>query len=103
MALSVSGRGGRREGPRQADIPNLDIVVRPLVEKLDGADLSCDFFGKDLIPAGVLDLDFAIVRHDCVRRSRLLLEESSCWFRMHGNTARLASAVWAPRLYRAEG
>ena len=50
-------------GLRQTDVPNLDILVRPLVEELDGPDLLSDILGKDGVPAGVLDLDFAAVGH----------------------------------------
>lgn len=48
---------------RQADISDFDILVRPLIEELDGADLLRHFLGQDLVPAGILDLDFAVVRH----------------------------------------
>jgi len=50
---------------RQADVSDFDILVGPLVEELDGADLLRDFLGKNLVPAGVLDLDFAVVGHGC--------------------------------------
>lgn len=61
----------RGEGDsRQADVSDFDILVGPLVEELDGADFLGDFLGEDLVPAGVLDLDFAVVGHGCGDRYR---------------------------------
>ena len=49
---------------RQGDIPDLDILVAPLVEELGGANLLGDILGQDRVALGRLDLDFA-VRHFC--------------------------------------
>jgi hypothetical protein len=56
--------------PRQRDIPNLDILVTPLVEQLDRSDLIGDFLGENAVGAiGRFDLDFAVVRHGgCCKR-----------------------------------
>jgi len=48
----------------ERDVPDLNILVTPLVEQLDAANLVGDFLGKDSIARGALDFDFA-VRHDC--------------------------------------
>jgi hypothetical protein len=47
---------------RQGDIPDLDILVAPLVEELGGANLLGDILGQHRVALGRLDLDFA-VRH----------------------------------------
>ena len=54
---------------RERDIPNLDILVAPLVEQLDAANLISDVLEKNSIAARALDFDFA-VRHvcDCAER-----------------------------------
>ena len=44
---------------RQRDIPNLDILVAPLVEQLDAANLARDILWQDLVGLLALDLDFA--------------------------------------------
>ncbi len=49
---------------REGDVPDLDIIVAPLVEQLDAADLVGDLLREDGIAGWALDLDFA-VRHDC--------------------------------------
>lgn len=49
---------------RQGDIPNLDILVAPLVEELDAANLLGNVLGEDGVTLRRLDLDFAGgVRH----------------------------------------
>lgn len=50
---------------RQRDIPDLDILVAPLVEQLDAANLVGDVLWQNWVALGALDLDFAVVRHDC--------------------------------------
>lgn len=50
---------------RQGDISNFDVLVRPFVEELDGADFVGDFPRQHLVAAGVLNLDLAIVGHCC--------------------------------------
>jgi len=64
-ALCLSERQ-RRGVLRQRDIPDLDILVCPLVEELDAANLGGDILGEDLV-AGRLDLnlDIAGFRHNC--------------------------------------
>lgn len=46
---------------RQGDVPDLNILVTPLVEELDGALLGERLLGQDL--EGSRDLDFPVVRH----------------------------------------
>ena len=48
---------------RQRDISNLDILVGPLVEQLDAANLLGDILGQDGVALGLLDFDFSGVRH----------------------------------------
>lgn len=49
---------------RQGDVPDLNILVTPAVEQLDGSHLRSDVLGQDLeSPGGVFDLDFPVVRH----------------------------------------
>lgn len=50
---------------RQTDVPDLNILVRPLVEKLDAANLAGDLLWQDLVARDGLDLDISVVRHDC--------------------------------------
>lgn len=57
---------------RQGDISDFDILVRPFVEELDRADFVGDFLGQHLVAARVLDLDLAIVGHDCGRKRTIL-------------------------------
>ena len=45
---------------RQGDIPDLDILVAPLVEQLGGANLLGDILGQHRVALGRLDLDFAV-------------------------------------------
>ncbi len=59
------GNGVGERSSRQADVTDFDVLVRPLVEELDGADFLGHFLGEHLVPAGVLDLDFAVVGHGC--------------------------------------
>jgi len=47
----------------QRDIPNLNILVAPLVEQLDAANLVGDLFGENSIVAGALNLDLFVVGH----------------------------------------
>jgi hypothetical protein len=49
---------------RKRDVPDLNVLVAPLVEQLDAANLLGDLLGKDGVAGGALDLNFA-VRHDC--------------------------------------
>ena len=49
---------------REGDVTDLDILVAPLVEQLDAANLLGNILGKDGVARGALDLNFA-VRHDC--------------------------------------
>lgn len=49
---------------RERDVPDLNVLVAPLVEQLDAANLLGDVLGKDGVAGLALDLDFA-VRHDC--------------------------------------
>jgi hypothetical protein len=56
----LEGKGAIREG----DVPDLNILVAPLVEQLDAANLVGHLLGEDGITGGALDFDFA-VRHDC--------------------------------------
>lgn len=48
---------------RQGDVADLDILVGPLVEQLDAANLLDDVLGQDLVAGGGLDLDLSVVRH----------------------------------------
>lgn len=49
---------------RQGDITDLDILVGPLVEQLDAANLGDDVLGQDLVTRrGGIDLDLSVVRH----------------------------------------
>lgn len=49
---------------RQRDIPNLNILVGPLVEQLDAANFVGYILGQDLVAAvGRFDFDFSVVRH----------------------------------------
>lgn len=51
-----------RENIRQGDVANLNILVCPLVEQLDGADLLGDILWENSKGDGGVDLDFAF-RH----------------------------------------
>ena len=53
----------RRRALRQGDITDLDILVGPLVEQLDAANLGRDVLGQDLVAGDGLDLDLSVVRH----------------------------------------
>ena len=54
----------RKLDARQRDIPNFNILITPLVEQLDRANLIGDFLGENAERAvGDVDLDFAVVRH----------------------------------------
>ena len=58
--------GGRRViggAVRQRDIPNFNILIAPLVEQLDAANLFGNLLGEHLVAGGALDFDFAF-RHD---------------------------------------
>lgn len=48
---------------RQGDVADLDILVGPLVEQLDAANLLDDILGQDLVARDGLDLDLSVVRH----------------------------------------
>lgn len=48
---------------RQGDVADLDILVGPLVEQLDAANLLDDVLGQDLVARDGLDLDLSVVRH----------------------------------------
>lgn len=49
---------------RERDVPDLNILVAPLVEQLDAANLLGHILGEDGVAGGALDLNFA-VGHDC--------------------------------------
>lgn len=49
---SLETRKIKRGDEREGNIPNLDVLVAPLVEELDAADLACDLFGEDLVARG---------------------------------------------------
>ena len=53
-----------RERIRERNVPDLNVLVAPLVEQLDAANLVGDVLGQDGVAGRALDLDFA-VRHDC--------------------------------------
>lgn len=54
----------REESIRQRDVADLNILVAPLVEELDGANLVGDVLWEDGIAAWALDLDFlGVLRH----------------------------------------
>ena len=55
--------GNTKGNSRQRNVPNLNILVAPLIEQFHSADLIGDVLGKDLVPVGRLDLDFPVVRH----------------------------------------
>lgn len=48
---------------RQGDVADLNILVGPLVEQLDAANLLDDVLGQDLVARDGLDLDLSVVRH----------------------------------------
>lgn len=48
---------------RQGDVADLNILVGPLVEELDAANLLDDVLGQDLVARDGLDLDLSVVRH----------------------------------------
>lgn len=48
---------------RKRDVPDLDVLVAPLVEQLDAANLAGDILGEDWVTLRALDLDFSGVRH----------------------------------------
>ena len=53
----------RMESLRQRDVADLDVLIAPLVEQLDAANLVGDLLGKNLVARGLnLDFDFC-VRH----------------------------------------
>lgn len=49
---------------RERDVPNLDVLVAPLVEELGRANLVGDILWQDWVGLDGLDFDLA-VRHDC--------------------------------------
>lgn len=65
IVSAVSGRNveAQRASLRQGDVADLDILVGPLVEQLDAANLADDVLGQDLVARGGLDLDLSVVRH----------------------------------------
>ena len=78
---------------RQTDIPDLNILVAPLVEQLDAADLVCHLLGQDLVArGGVLHLDLAGVRHGCCFHSLAVVLLIQC---RSGGTAAQALAFVA--------
>lgn len=49
---------------RQGDVPDLNVLVAPLVEQLDAAHLGESILGQHVVNRSrVLDLDFPVVRH----------------------------------------
>jgi hypothetical protein len=61
MSLSTT----REEIIRQGDIANFNVLVAPLVEELDGANLVGDVLWENGIAAWALDLDFLRVFGHC--------------------------------------
>lgn len=62
---------------RQGDITDLDILIGPLVEQLDAANLGDDILGQDLVARrGGIDLNLSVVRH--AGQQQRFLEEVSC-------------------------
>lgn len=53
----------QRASLRQGDVADLDILVGPLVEQLDAANLADDVLGQNLVARDGLDLDLSVVRH----------------------------------------
>lgn len=54
---------------RERDVPDLDVLVAPLVEELGASDLCDDVLGEDWVALDGLDFDLA-VRHICDFRLR---------------------------------
>lgn len=52
-----------RSNVRQRHVPNLNVLVCPLVEELDASNLGSDLPGHRQDTAGELDLDFPVVGH----------------------------------------
>lgn len=53
---------------RQRDVSDLDILVAPLVEQLDRADLCCHLLGQDLVAGDSFDFDISVGHAvDCAR------------------------------------
>jgi hypothetical protein len=50
---------------RQGNVADFDILVRPLVEQLDAANLAGDVLGQNLVARDGLNFDISVVRHDC--------------------------------------
>lgn len=66
---------------RQGDITDLDILVGPLVEQLDAANLGDDVLGQDLVTRrGGIDLDLSVIRH--AGQQLRFLEGISCCRRL---------------------
>lgn len=62
---------------RQGDITDLNILIGPLVEKLDAANLGDDILGQDLVARrGGIDLNLSVVRH--TGQQQRFLEEVGC-------------------------
>lgn len=60
---------------RQGDVTDLDILVGPLVEQLDAANLGDDVLGQDLVArGGGIDLDLSVVRHAGQQQQQRFLE-----------------------------
>lgn len=68
---------------RQGDVADLDVLVGPLVEQLDAANLGDDVLGQDLVARDGLDFDLSVVRHDGQQQSldwaRVLSSSGGCW------------------------
>jgi len=54
----------RWESLRQRDVADFDVLIAPLVEQLDAANLLGDFLGKNLVAGDGFDFDVLVVRHD---------------------------------------
>ena len=54
---------------REGDVPDLDILVRPLVEQLGAANLSGDILWEDRVGLDGLDFDLSVRRIDAARRA----------------------------------
>lgn len=64
MPQGTRARSAPGGAVRERDIPDLDVLVAPLVEQLDAANLVGHVLGEDGIALGALDFDLA-VRHVC--------------------------------------
>lgn len=84
---------------RQRDVSDLDILVGPLVEQLDAANLLGDVLGQDGVALGLLDFDFSGVRHvgDVMggRKGRVWRGREVASSEVRGELQILSDRVWA--------